>query len=60
MKERNCEHKNVVWMDQVGMKDVPQVGGKNASLGEMITHLTKLGLRIPMGFVTTADAYRDF
>ncbi|MEK6731320.1 MAG: phosphoenolpyruvate synthase [Pseudomonadota bacterium] len=52
--------KNVVWMDQVGMKDVPQVGGKNASLGEMITHLTKLGLRIPMGFVTTADAYRDF
>ena len=52
--------KNVIWMDQVGMNDVPQVGGKNASLGEMITHLTKLGLRIPTGFVTTADAYRDF
>jgi len=47
----------ITWFDRVGMKDVPQVGGKNASLGEMISALQSQGLRIPNGFAITADAY---
>ncbi len=42
------------------MGDVDKVGGKNASLGEMITNLASLGINVPGGFATTADAYRDF
>ncbi|HEX7966192.1 MAG TPA: phosphoenolpyruvate synthase [Gammaproteobacteria bacterium] len=42
------------------MGDVDKVGGKNASLGEMISHLSKLGVSVPGGFATTADAYREF
>ncbi|HEX7250628.1 MAG TPA: phosphoenolpyruvate synthase [Burkholderiales bacterium] len=42
------------------MSDLPQVGGKNASLGEMIGGLTQAGIRVPGGFATTADAYREF
>ncbi|WP_259363518.1 phosphoenolpyruvate synthase [Microbacterium esteraromaticum] len=42
------------------MADLPQVGGKNASLGEMISNLADLGVRVPGGFATTADAYRRF
>ncbi len=48
------------WFDEVGMNDVPAVGGKNASLGEMRRALTPLGIRTPDGFATTADAYRAF
>ena len=48
------------WFDEVGMDDVPVVGGKNASLGEMRRALTPLGIRTPDGFATTADAYRAF
>ena len=48
------------WFDEVGMQDVPAVGGKNASLGEMRRALTPLGIRTPDGFATLADAYRDF
>ncbi len=44
----------------LGIKDVPSVGGKNASLGEMFRTLTAKGIRVPNGFATTADAYRDF
>jgi len=50
----------VVWFKELGMHDVERVGGKNASLGEMIQHLTKLGVSVPNGFATTADAYREF
>jgi pyruvate, water dikinase len=50
----------VVDFSTVGMQDVPRVGGKNASLGEMITSLTDTGVLVPGGFATTADAYRDF
>lgn len=53
-------HTNILWYDQVGMSDLPQVGGKNASLGEMVSHLTELGVRVPRGFATTADSYRRF
>jgi pyruvate, water dikinase len=48
------------WFDQLGMADVPVVGGKNASLGEMRRSLAPLGIRIPDGFATTAEAYRAF
>lgn len=50
----------VVWLDEVGIEDIPIVGGKNASLGEMIKHLSPKGIRIPYGFVVTAEAYRYF
>jgi pyruvate, water dikinase len=45
---------------ELGMRDVERVGGKNASLGEMISHLSRLGVSVPDGFATTADAYREF
>lgn len=50
----------VLWFDQVSMGDVERVGGKNASLGEMISNLTGAGVSVPNGFATTADAYREF
>jgi len=52
--------KTVLWFNQLGMHDVELVGGKNASLGEMIQHLKKLGVSVPNGFATTAAAYREF
>jgi len=45
---------------KLGRHDVDIVGGKNSSLGEMISHLAKLGVSVPDGFATTAQAYRDF
>jgi len=50
----------VVPFEQLGMRDVDSVGGKNASLGEMIGSLAKLGVQVPGGFATTAHAYREF
>ena len=50
----------VIWLDQLGIGDIEQVGGKNASLGEMIQNLTSLGVKVPGGFATTAFAYREF
>ncbi len=50
----------VVWFDQLTMHDVDRVGGKNASLGEMIRHLSQAGVNVPMGFATTTDAYHTF
>ena len=50
----------VVAFEQLRMTDVDKVGGKNASLGEMISQLAAQGVRVPGGFATTADAYRDF
>ena len=47
-------------LQQVGIQDIPEVGGKNASLGEMLQHLTELGIRIPGGFVITVTAYHAF
>ena len=51
---------NIVSLERITMADLPQVGGKNASLGEMISQLSDEGLRVPGGFATTADAYRAF
>ncbi|HSR49905.1 MAG TPA: phosphoenolpyruvate synthase [Acidobacteriota bacterium] len=50
----------ILWFQELGMDDVPRVGGKNASLGEMISNLSQAGIRVPRGFATTAQAYRDF
>ena len=50
----------VLWLDQIRLDDVPIVGGKNASLGEMIQQLTPRGINVPNGFATTANAYRHF
>jgi pyruvate,water dikinase len=50
----------VIPFDEVGMADVHRVGGKNASIGEMLKALTSLGVKVPGGYATTADAYRDF
>ena len=46
------------WFSELGIQDVPLVGGKNASLGEMYQQLTPKGILIPNGFAVTADAYR--
>ncbi|MFR0715947.1 phosphoenolpyruvate synthase [Enterobacterales bacterium BD_CKDN230030183-1A_HGKHYDSX7] len=50
----------VVSLDKLGVHDVEHVGGKNASLGEMISNLASAGVSVPGGFATTAQAYRDF
>jgi len=52
--------KNLISLDQLGMKDVPLVGGKNASLGEMISNLEGLGVSVPGGFATTSNAFDQF
>jgi pyruvate, water dikinase len=50
----------VIAFEKLRNTDVPEVGGKNASLGEMISQLTSKGVRVPTGFATTAHAYREF
>lgn len=50
----------IAWFDQLTMHDVGLVGGKNASLGEMISHLSQAGVNVPTGFATTTKAYREF
>ncbi len=51
---------NILWFNELGIEDIPYVGGKNASLGEMYCSLTKLGVKIPYGFAVTAHAYNFF
>ena len=50
----------VIPFDKLGIANIPEVGGKNASLGEMISNLSSSGVQVPGGFATTAQAYRDF
>jgi len=50
----------IIWFENLGMSDVELVGGKNASLGEMISNLANAGVSVPGGFATTAHAYREF
>ncbi len=52
--------KYIAWLASVGIKDINIVGGKNASLGEMIGALSKRGVRVPGGFATTVKAFQDF
>ncbi|MGV8896950.1 MAG: phosphoenolpyruvate synthase [Rhodoglobus sp.] len=51
---------SIMWFNEIGMNDLPQVGGKNASLGEMVSNLSSAGVHVPGGFATTSDAYRSF
>ncbi|SET29517.1 phosphoenolpyruvate synthase [Thalassotalea agarivorans] len=51
---------NILWYQQLGMNDVERVGGKNASLGEMISNLANMGVQVPGGFATTAHAFNEF
>ena len=53
-------NKFVYWFKELNIKDVSQVGGKNASLGEMYQKLISKGVRVPNGFATTAEAYQYF
>ena len=48
----------ILWFEEIEIADVPRVGGKNASLGEMYRHVQKAGVKIPQGFAITAGAYR--
>jgi len=50
----------VLWYQELGMHDVNRVGGKNASLGEMISNLANAGVKVPGGFATTAYAFNEF
>lgn len=63
-KEANSTGKRnnelLLWFDQIGLKDIDKVGGKNASLGEMLRHLTSNGIRVPEGFAVTTKAFREF
>ncbi len=52
--------KNILWFKELSIKDVPKVGGKNASLGEMYNKLTSKGISVPNGFAVSAGAYRKF
>ncbi|MDD4931139.1 MAG: phosphoenolpyruvate synthase [Candidatus Colwellbacteria bacterium] len=52
--------RNIIWFKELGIEDVPEVGGKNASLGEMYNDLTPKGIRIPDGFAITSGAYKYF
>lgn len=52
--------KHVIDLSHLGMRDLEQVGGKNASLGEMISHLSSAGVSVPGGFATTADSFIEF
>ncbi|MEN1942334.1 phosphoenolpyruvate synthase [Luteimonas sp. MJ293] len=51
---------NILWLQDLRLNDLDQVGGKNSSLGEMIGNLSQLGVTVPGGFATTADAFQAF
>ncbi|MET1063900.1 MAG: PEP/pyruvate-binding domain-containing protein, partial [Arthrobacter sp.] len=51
---------DILWFSELGLKDLDRVGGKNASLGEMVSNLAELGVRVPDGFATTSAAFRRF
>jgi len=57
---KSREEKNILWFDELRIEDVPLVGGKNASLGEMYRELSSKGVKIPNGFAVTARAYWYF
>ncbi len=53
-------NENILWLQSLRLSDLARVGGKNSSLGEMIGHLAGLGVSVPGGFATTAEAFKDF
>lgn len=60
LEELAMTQPNVIWFENITIADVPVVGGKNASLGEMVRELGRDGVRVPLGYATSASAYRDF
>ncbi len=60
MNNKRASNTHIRWFDEIGIEDVPLVGGKNASLGEMYRQLAPKGVAVPNGFAITADAYRYF
>jgi len=58
--EQNTKQKYILRFKEIGIKDIPLVGGKNASLGEMYSNLKKKGINVPNGFAVTSAAYRYF
>jgi pyruvate,water dikinase len=60
VQNQNTRQEYVLWYQQLGMNDVSQVGGKNASLGEMISNLSNAGVKVPGGFATTSYAFNEF
>ena len=59
-EEETTMLEQIIWFENLNMESLPQVGGKNASLGEMISNLSSAGVRVPGGFATTAHAFREF
>jgi len=57
-EKRTNEH--LLWLDEIGLRDIEKVGGKNASLGEMLRHLSSNGIRVPEGFAVTTSGFRAF
>ena len=53
-------NQNILWLNELRLADLARVGGKNSSLGEMIGHLAGLGVSVPGGFATTAEAFKAF
>jgi pyruvate,water dikinase len=53
-------NEQLLWFEEITLKDLPKVGGKNASLGEMIRHLTNMGIKVPEGFAVTTKAFKEF
>jgi len=60
LEEHPMSDVTIAWFEELGLKDVPRVGGKNASLGEMSRGLAQEGVSVPAGFATTASAYREY
>lgn len=60
MPEPHALSANILWLHDLRLTDLAQVGGKNSSLGEMIGNLAKLGVSVPGGYATTADAFKAF
>ncbi len=56
----STDNRNIIWFEKLSRTDVGLVGGKNASLGEMVSNLSQAGIKVPAGFATTADAYRAY
>jgi len=60
MSKNKSNNKNVLWFDEINLSHLPQVGGKNSSLGEMVSSLAESGIAVPGGFATTSDAFWTF
>ena len=60
MNKNKSKNKNVLWFDEINLSHLPQVGGKNSSLGEMVSSLADSGIAVPGGFATTSEAFWTF